>query len=47
MLAQRLQKLQEIAVCLINFETNPYVVGHLLKGQQYSKANSKDFIKYK
>ena len=28
-LVQRLQKLQEKAVCLINFETNPHVVGQL------------------
>ena len=30
-LAERLQKLQEKAVCLINFETNLNVVGQLLK----------------
>ena len=45
MLAQRLQKLQEKAVCLINFETNPNVVGQLLKDSNILKLT--DFIKYK
>ena len=44
-LIQRLQKLQEKAVCLINFETNPNVVGHLLKDSNILKLT--DFIKYK
>ena len=41
-LVQRLQKLQEKAVCLINFEINPYVAGQLLKDSKLT-----DFIKYK
>ena len=44
-LVQRLQKLQEKAVCLINFETNPNVVGQLLKDNNILKLT--DFIKYK
>ena len=31
------QRLQEKAVCLINFETNPYVVGQLLKDSNILK----------
>ena len=42
---QRLQKLQEKAVCLINFETNPNVVSQLLKDSNI--LNLTDFIKYK
>ena len=42
---QRLQKLQEKAVCLINFETNTNVVGRLLKDSNILKLT--DFIKYK
>ena len=42
---QRLQKLQKKAVCLINFETNPNVVGQLLKDSNILKLA--DFIKYK
>ena len=45
MLVQRLQKLQEKAVCLINFETNTNVVGQLLKDSNALKLT--DFIKYK
>ena len=45
MLVHRLQKLQEKAVCLINFETNTYVVGQLLKDSNI--INVTDFIKYK
>ena len=41
---QRLQKLQEKAVCLINFETNANVVGQLLKDSNTHKLT--DFIKY-
>ena len=44
-LVQRLQKLQEKAVCLINFETNPNLVGQLLKGSNILKLT--DFIKHK
>ena len=43
-LIQRLQKLQEKAVCLINFETNTNVVGWLLKDSNILKLT--DFIKY-
>ena len=45
MIVQRLQKLQKKAVCLINFETNPYVVGQLLKDSNILKLT--DFMKYK
>ena len=45
MLVHRLQKLQEKAVCLINFETNTNVVGRLLKDSNILKLT--DFIKYK
>ena len=45
MLVHRLQKLQEKAVCLINFETNTNVVGWLLKDSNILKLT--DFIKYK
>ena len=45
MLVQRLQKLQEKAVCLINFEINTNVVGQLLKDSNALKLT--DFIKYK
>ena len=41
-LVQRLQKLQEKAVCLVNFETNPNVVGQLLKDNNILKLT--DFI---
>ena len=41
----RLQKLQEKAVCLINFETNTNVVGRLLKDSNILKLT--DCIKYK
>ena len=44
-LVQRLQKLQEKAVCLINFEITPNVVGQLLKDSNILKLT--DFIKYK
>ena len=44
-LVHRLQKLQEKAVCLINFETNTNVVGRLLKDSNILKLT--DFIKYK
>ena len=44
-LVHRLQKLQEKAVCLINFETNTNVLGWLLKDSNILKLN--DFIKYK
>ena len=44
-LVYRLQKLQEKAVCLINFETNTNAVGRLLKGSNILKLT--DFIKYK
>ena len=44
-LVHRLQKLQEKAVCLINFETNTNVVGWLLKDSNILKLT--DFIKYK
>ena len=44
-LVQRLQKLQEEAVYLINFETNLNVVGQLLKDSNILKLT--DFIKYK
>ena len=44
-LVQRLQKLQEKAVCLINFETNPNVVNYLLKDSNILKLT--DFIKYR
>ena len=42
---QRLQKLQEKAVCLINFETCPNVVGQLLKDNNILKLT--DFMTYK
>ena len=45
MLVQRLQKLQEKALCLINFKTNPNVVSQLLKDSNILKLP--DFIKYK
>ena len=45
MLVQRLQKLQEIVLCLINFETNLNVVDQLLKDSNIVKLT--DFIKYK
>ena len=45
MFVQRLQKLQEKAVCLINFKTNPNVVGQLLKDSNILKLT--DFIKCK
>ena len=45
MLIQSLQKLQEKAVCLINFETKPNVVGQLLKDSNILKLTH--FIKYK
>ena len=45
MFVQRLQKLQEKAVCLINFEANPNVLGQLLKDSIILKLT--DFIKYK
>ena len=44
-LVQRLQKLQEKAVCLINFETNPNDVCQLLKDSNILKLS--DFIKCK
>ena len=44
-LVQRLQKLQEKAVCLINFETYPNVVGQLLKDSNILKLT--DFMAYK
>ena len=44
-LVHRLQKLQEKAVCLINFETDTNVVGRLLKDSNILKLT--DFIKYK
>ena len=44
-LVHRLQKLQEKAVYLINFETNSYVVGRLLKDSNILKLT--DFMKYK
>ena len=44
-LVQRLQKLQEKAACLINFETNPNIAGQLLKDSNILKLT--DFIKYK
>ena len=44
-LAQRLQKLQEKTVRLINFETNTNVVGQLLKDSNILKVS--DFMKYK
>ena len=44
-LVQRLQKLQEKAVRLINFDTNTNVVGRLLKDSNILKLT--DFIKYK
>ena len=44
-LVQRLQKLQEKAVFLINFETNPNVAGQLLKHSSILKLT--DFVKYK
>ena len=44
-LVHRLQKLQEKAVCLIDFETNTNVVGRLLKDSNILKLT--DFIKYK
>ena len=44
-LVQRLQKLQEKGVCLINFETNPNTVGQLLKDSNILKLTN--FIKYK
>ena len=44
-LVQRLQKLQEKAVCLINFETNPNLVAQLLKDSNILKLT--DFIKHK
>ena len=42
-LVQRLQKLQQKAVWLIHFETNPNVLGQLL---QVSNLKLTDFIKY-
>ena len=45
MLVQRLQKLQEKALCLINFEPNPNIVGQLLKDSNILKPT--DFLKYK
>ena len=45
MFVQRLQKLQEKAVSLINFETNPNVVRQLLKDSNILKLT--DFTKYK
>ena len=45
MFVQRLQKLQEKAVSLINFETNPNIVGQLLKDSKILKPA--DFLKYK
>ena len=44
-LVEILQKLQENAACLINFETNPNAVGQLLKDSNTLKLT--DFIKYK
>ena len=44
-LVHRLQKLQEKAVCLINFETNTNVVDRLLKDSNILKLT--DFIEYK
>ena len=44
-LVQRLQKLQEKTVHLINFETNPNVVDQLLKDSNILKVS--DFMKYK
>ena len=44
-LVKRLQKFQEKVVCLINFETNPNVVGQLVKDSNILKLP--DFIKYK
>ena len=44
-LVQRLQKFQEKAVRLINFDTNTNVVGRLLKDDNILKLT--DFIKYK
>ena len=45
MFVQRLQKLQEKAVCLINFETNPNIAGQLLKDSNILKPT--DFLNYK
>ena len=45
MLVQRVVKLQEKAVCLINFEINPNIVGQLLKDNNILKLT--DFIKNK
>ena len=45
LLVHRLQKLQEKAVCLINFETNTNVVGQVLKDSNILKLT--DFIKNK
>ena len=44
-LVQRLQKLHKKAVHLINFKTNPNVVGQLMKDSNNLKLT--DFIKYK
>ena len=44
-LVQGLEKLLEKAVCLINFETNPNVLGQLFKDNNILKVT--DFIKYK
>ena len=44
-LVHTLQKLQEKAVCLINFETNKNVVGRLIKDSNILKLTY--FIKYK
>ena len=43
MLVQRVVKLQEKAVCLINFEINPNIVGQLLKDNNILKLT--DFIR--
>ena len=45
MLVQRIKKLQERAVCLINFESDPNVVGQLPKDSNILKLT--DFIIYK
>ena len=45
MSVQRLKKFPEKALCLINFETNPNVLGQLLKDS--SVLNLTNFIKYK
>ena len=43
-LVQRFKNFQEKALCLINFESNPNVLGQLLKGSNV--LNLTNFIKY-